>query len=221
MHRPFVTKPSIWRCHKTLLVSLVLVLALKLCFEPHVGVSAHGHSHDESEENPSFKWSRAANTKEDEIMEEDIIDLPPQRGPSPQKVKTSEHSHSSHGHSHGGHGHSHGGHGHSHGGHGHSHGPPQKEPSPEEREKHRARLHKEWDDDEDADESGRNVWLQAIGATLLVCLAPIPILFFIPLDNSAEKRWLLKITLSFASGGLLGDAFLHLCLLYTSPRPRD
>merc|ERR1712240_222982 len=36
------------------------------------------------------------------------------------------------------------------------------------------------------------------------------ILFLIPLDNSQEKQWLLKITLSFASGGLLGDAFLHL-----------
>ena len=33
---------------------------------------------------------------------------------------------------------------------------------------------------------------------------------FIPLDNTAEKQWLLKIILSFASGGLLGDAFLHL-----------
>ena len=58
-------------------------------------------------------YFRAANAKieEDEILEEDIVDLPPQRGPGP-----------GHGHSHGGHGHSHGGHGHSHGGHGHSHG---------------------------------------------------------------------------------------------------
>ena len=58
-------------------------------------------------------YFRAANAKieEDEILEEDIVDLPPQKGPS-----------SGHGHSHGGHGHSHGGHGHSHGGHGHSHG---------------------------------------------------------------------------------------------------
>merc|ERR1711934_604464 len=67
----------------------------------------HGHSHDEPSEKPAFKYSRAANAKieEDEILEEDIVDLPPQKG-----------------HSHGGHGHSHGGHGHSHGGHGHSHG---------------------------------------------------------------------------------------------------
>ena len=46
-----------------------------------------------------------------------------------------------HGHSHGGHGHSHGGHGHSHGGHGHSHGGGGPEPTPEQREKMRKKLH--------------------------------------------------------------------------------
>merc|ERR1711971_677455 len=50
----------------------------------------------------------------------------------------------------------------------------------------------------------------AIMATLLISAAPFYILFFIPLDNSQEKQWLLKILLAFASGGLLGDAFLHL-----------
>lgn len=77
--------------------------------------------------------------------------------------------------------------------------------------KHRERIHKIWDDDEE-DEccKGRSVWAQAIGATLLISAAPFFILFFIPLDNSKEKQWLLKIFLSFASGGLLGDAFLHL-----------
>ena len=30
------------------------------------------------------------------------------------------------------------------------------------------------------------------------------------MDNSEENQWIMKITLSFASGGLLGDAFLHL-----------
>ena len=108
----------------------------------------HGHSHDEA---PSFKYSKQANQKpppivEDEILDEDIIDLPPQHVPPP-KVKAHAHSHS-HGNDHG---HSHGGHGHSHGGHGHSHGPPQRELSPEEREKARQKLHKNWDDDDEED----------------------------------------------------------------------
>merc|ERR1719331_465841 len=47
-------------------------------------------------------------------------------------------------------------------------------------------------------------------ATLLISAAPFFILFLIPLDKSAENQWLLKIMLAFASGGLLGDAFLHL-----------
>ena len=160
--------------------------------------SGHGHSHDE---NPAYKYSQAANApiEEDEIMEEDIVDLPPQR-PKQQH----------HGHSHDHHGHSHDHHGHSHGHHGHSHG--QKEPrlSPEERQKHRERIHKIWDEDDEDEASTRSVWFQAIGATLLISAAPFFILFLIPLDNSKEKQWLLKIFLSFASGGLLGDAFLHL-----------
>merc|ERR1712203_869872 len=145
----------------------------------------------------AFKYSRAANAKieEDEILEEDIVDLPPQRGPGP-----------GHGHSHGGHGHSHGGHGHSHG-----HGTAQRELTPEEREKARQKLHKNWDDDAEEAEMGTgSVFWNAIGATLLISAAPFFILFFIPLDNSEENQWILKITLSFASCGLLGDAFLHL-----------
>ncbi|CAL8143724.1 unnamed protein product [Orchesella dallaii] len=55
-----------------------------------------------------------------------------------------------------------------------------------------------------------NLWLEAIGSTVLISAAPFFILFLIPLDNSKEKQNLLKILLSFASGGLLGDAFLHL-----------
>ena len=51
---------------------------------------------------------------------------------------------------------------------------------------------------------------QALGATFLISIFPFVILFFFDLDNSEEKRGLLKVLLSFASGGLLGDAFLHL-----------
>lgn len=55
-----------------------------------------------------------------------------------------------------------------------------------------------------------NLWMEALGSTLLISAAPFFILFLVPLDNSKEKEPLLKILLSFASGGLLGDAFLHL-----------
>ncbi|XP_054833530.1 zinc transporter SLC39A7 [Eublepharis macularius] len=55
------------------------------------------------------------------------------------------------------------------------------------------------------------LWSYAIGATLLISAAPYFILFLIPVEsNSAQHQALLKLLLSFASGGLLGDAFLHL-----------
>ncbi|XP_066543284.1 zinc transporter Slc39a7 [Amia ocellicauda] len=55
------------------------------------------------------------------------------------------------------------------------------------------------------------LWTQAIVATLLISAAPFFILFLIPVQsNTDQHQSLLKILLSFASGGLLGDAFLHL-----------
>lgn len=56
----------------------------------------------------------------------------------------------------------------------------------------------------------REVMFNAVGSTLIISAAPFCILFFVPLDNTKEREPLLKILLSFASGGLLGDAFLHL-----------
>ncbi|PNJ88603.1 SLC39A7 isoform 1, partial [Pongo abelii] len=51
----------------------------------------------------------------------------------------------------------------------------------------------------------------ALGATVLISAAPFFVLFLIPVEsNSPRHRSLLQILLSFASGGLLGDAFLHL-----------
>ncbi|KAK6041672.1 metal cation transporter, ZIP family, partial [Cooperia oncophora] len=56
-----------------------------------------------------------------------------------------------------------------------------------------------------------NLWMHAIGATLLISAAPCFILFFIPIqDNSPSNGPWLKVLLAFGSGGLLGDAFLHL-----------
>ncbi len=64
----------------------------------------------------------------------------------------------------------------------------------------------------------RYIWLESILSTALISAAPFFILFFVPLEsNSPEQRPLLKILLSFASGGLLGDAFLHLIPHAISP----
>nr|XP_013801020.1 PREDICTED: zinc transporter SLC39A7 [Apteryx mantelli mantelli] len=55
------------------------------------------------------------------------------------------------------------------------------------------------------------LWMHVIGATVLISAAPYLILFLIPVEsNTSQHQALLKLLLSFASGGLLGDAFLHL-----------
>ncbi|NXA56923.1 S39A7 protein, partial [Nothocercus julius] len=55
------------------------------------------------------------------------------------------------------------------------------------------------------------LWLHAMGATLLISGAPYLVLFLIPVESNApQHQALLKVLLSFAAGGLLGDAFLHL-----------
>lgn len=59
-------------------------------------------------------------------------------------------------------------------------------------------------------ESQITLWCYALFSTLLVSIAPFFILFCIPLDNTDKYSNSLKVLLSFASGGLLGDAFLHL-----------
>lgn len=56
----------------------------------------------------------------------------------------------------------------------------------------------------------KEIWMGAIGSTLLISLAPYLVLYFIPINSPNEHQSLLKVLLSFASGGLLGDAFLHL-----------
>lgn len=49
-----------------------------------------------------------------------------------------------------------------------------------------------------------------MGSTLLISAAPFFILFLVPLQNADQQQPLMKVLLAFASGGLLGDAFLHL-----------
>ncbi|XP_065218225.1 zinc transporter Slc39a7-like [Planococcus citri] len=55
-----------------------------------------------------------------------------------------------------------------------------------------------------------SIWSEALSSTIIISIAPFIILYFIPLNNRREHSSFLKILLSFASGGLLGDAFLHL-----------
>jgi len=50
----------------------------------------------------------------------------------------------------------------------------------------------------------------ALLGTLLVSVAPVFILPFIPLDRTPEMQPRLRVLLSFAVGGLLSDVFLHL-----------
>jgi zinc transporter 7 len=55
-----------------------------------------------------------------------------------------------------------------------------------------------------------NIWLHSLTSTLLISAAPFFILYLVPLDNTEAMQPRLKTLLAFASGGLLGDAFLHL-----------
>ncbi|XP_032677606.1 protein catecholamines up [Odontomachus brunneus] len=67
----------------------------------------------------------------------------------------------------------------------------------------------------------KDIILRAVGSTLIISAAPFFILFFVPLDNTKQRESLLKILLSFASGGLLGDAFLHLIPHALVPHSHD
>lgn len=54
------------------------------------------------------------------------------------------------------------------------------------------------------------LWIKALSSTVAISVLPFLVLFFIPINNNDEHQQFLKVLLSFASGGLLGDAFLHL-----------
>ncbi|XP_034560599.1 zinc transporter Slc39a7 [Notolabrus celidotus] len=150
------------------------------------------------------------------------------------------HGHHDHGHHHHGHAHSHGGddermfhgaskwsaeanlpleeeeehHGHAHShdhGHAHSHDHGHAHQDDFIRVKREESVHEHSHGEEKVKRDTLQLWMQAIGATLLISAAPFLILFLIPVQsNSDQHQNLLKVLLSFASGGLLGDAFLHL-----------
>ncbi|XP_054663645.1 zinc transporter SLC39A7 [Grus americana] len=125
-----------------------------------------------------------------------------------------------HGHSHedlyhGHHGHSHDdlhhSHGHSHedayhGHHGHLHEDPRPAPHSPSHERFPPNPSKP-----SPRTDTTTLWMHTMAATLVISAAPYLVLFLIPVESNAPRHQvLLKLLLSFAAGGLLGDAFLHL-----------
>ncbi|WKY15784.1 hypothetical protein Q1695_000904 [Nippostrongylus brasiliensis] len=154
---------------------------------------AHTHTHEPAH----AKYTREVNEKAAREME-----MGDEHGHS------HEHAHDHHGHSHGSggcpHAHSHGGHDHdNHAHHAHSHS--------EHAHSHGGKAHGHSEAARLAGERRSQLWLYSIGATLLISAAPCFLLLFIPIqDNSPSSGPWLKVLLAFGSGGLLGDAFLHL-----------
>merc|ERR1712021_36462 len=137
-------------------------------------------AHEHAHADGKSKWTREANEAHDAAQADD------------------------HGHAHD-HGH---GHGHDCGAHGHSHNGMDMQPPTKttERWAGKSQYHAE-----ETLEDKIDVWFKALFATTLISAAPYFILFFVPVEkNTEETKPLLNILLAFASGGLLGDAFLHL-----------
>ncbi|XP_030403248.1 zinc transporter SLC39A7 isoform X3 [Gopherus evgoodei] len=181
----------------------------------HHGHSHAGHGHEDlyhghSHEDLHHGHSHAGHSHEDLYHGHSHEDL--------------HHRHSTVGHSHEDlhHGHSHAHHSHLHRdfhGHGHSHkdfhGPSEADFSHQPKEVHVPHSAKGSPSHQQLPGKERQdlvkLWTQAIGATLLISAAPYFILFLIPVEsNTSQHQALLRLLLSFASGGLLGDAFLHL-----------
>ncbi|XP_030376915.1 protein catecholamines up [Scaptodrosophila lebanonensis] len=122
----------------------------------------------------------------------------------PKKAPPVKHDHHHHDHDHHEHDHHH--HDHDHDDHDHDH-------------HHHEKPHSHGQTKPALDMS--SVWLHSIGSTLLISAAPFVLLYIIPLDNSEAMKPRLKVLLAFASGGLLGDAFLHLIPHATHPHSHD
>lgn len=152
----------------------------------------HDHHHHHHDESPSFKYSKQANEmyEEEHLHEHDHHhhhhhhDESPSFKYSQQANEEAAHHHHHHDHGHDHHDDHHGHHHH------HDHGHKAAKPKPEV--------------------DTFYIWVHSLSSTLLISAAPFFILFAIPLDNTEEMQPRLKTLLAFASGGLLGDAFLHL-----------
>ncbi|VDN02290.1 unnamed protein product [Thelazia callipaeda] len=171
-------------------VSIVLLALLHASFQ-----QSHYHSHGHEFESPHYKYSREAN--EQEVLAESRGDF-----------HHHEHSHEYHRHSKE----------HVHDASDHHH----TEEETIRRYNQRLSSKEETYASKPFDPNGMlsfmnnfriRVWVYSIGSTLLISFAPFLILSLIPVQvksNTADSEPLLKVLLSFGSGGLLGDAFLHL-----------
>ncbi|XP_077404664.1 zinc transporter Slc39a7 isoform X2 [Vanacampus margaritifer] len=175
------------------LLTVTLALSVLVLFASHLS-DAHGHSHDHhhghghGDEHHHHSHSHDPEVK----MFHGASKWSAEANLPQEEDHWHEHGHG-HGHDHG-HEHVQNDDHHAHADHGHDHG-------------HAPKGLKSDADKRDTME----LWMQAIGATLLISAAPFLILFLIPVQsNSDQHQNLLKVLLSFASGGLLGDAFLHL-----------
>ena len=197
---------------KGLLRDLLVIVCLTFVIGWISSVSCHGHGHGAHDHGHGHGHAHEAEFDSEHVIKKQASFKYSKEANTPRQHEPHGHSHGSHGHSHDDHGHSHDDHGHSHDDHGHGHEDPTHVPADHMENKH---------DDVITDtlkkETGLHLWLQAIGSTLLISAAPVLILFLIPLDKSPAHEPFLKILLSFASGGLLGDAFLHLIPHAISP----
>ncbi|KAL3990762.1 ZIP Zinc transporter family protein [Acanthocheilonema viteae] len=181
---------------------IVIVVLLILMQTSVLHSNHHGHSHDI--EAPHFKYSREANEK-----------------------------HGDHGHSHH-HDHHHGhseDHSHTFDQH-HFHEKEHHHSHLSEEDSHHNRQHikssqknfKPYDPNgilSFMNDFQTRLWVYSIGSTLLISFMPFVLLSLIPLqENTAENEPMLKVLLSFGSGGLLGDAFLHL-IPHSQPSHHD
>eukprot|EP00124_Ichthyophonus_hoferi_P002515 Ihof_evm9s174 gene=Ihof_evmTU9s174 len=219
-----------------LFVVTALVCVVQLQAQEHSHSHAGLNNHDDHHEDHRHLYSRPDSVEEEDLLvgESYMYDHDSHHGHTHGEGAGHGHGHThgegaghghvhthgegeghGHGHTHGegaghGHVHTHGegeGHGHTHGegaghGHGHTHG---------EGEGHGHVHTNRQTSKATKSEERNNVWLTAIGATLVVCAAPVLILPFIPIGTEADSdHRLLNTLLAFAAGGLLGDVFLHL-----------
>ncbi|KAG5264653.1 hypothetical protein AALO_G00256530 [Alosa alosa] len=167
----------------------------------------HGHHHGHSHEAPKMfhgasKWSAEANIP---TGEEEITDHHGHAHDHHGHAHDHHgHAHDHHGHAHDHHGHAHDHHGHAHDHHGHAH---EHHGHAHEHHGHAHEHHGHSHDHapelkQEAEAEKRDLvelWMQAIGATLLISAAPFLILFLIPVQSNTDQHQnLLKVLLSFA-----------------------